>query len=60
MALSMDYDRIISRSKNPEPPPNWMHPEYNPNKLTIPMLRGVLQQHKIVYNSSTKKPGLVE
>ncbi|KAA1069178.1 inner nuclear membrane protein enriched at telomere/subtelomere region [Puccinia graminis f. sp. tritici] len=61
MALSMDlYDRIVSRATNPEPPPDWMHPEYNPNKLTIPMLRGVLIEHKIAYNASTKKPGLVE
>ncbi|KAA1076359.1 inner nuclear membrane protein enriched at telomere/subtelomere region [Puccinia graminis f. sp. tritici] len=62
MALSMDlYDRIVSRSTNPEPPPDWMHPEYDPNiKLTIPKLRGILLEHKIAYNSSTKKPGLVE
>ncbi|KAI9611745.1 hypothetical protein KEM48_004409 [Puccinia striiformis f. sp. tritici PST-130] len=60
MALSMDdYDRFLSHSTNPEPPPDWMHPQFNPNRSTVATLRSILLENGIVDPASMKKAGLV-
>ncbi|POV96929.1 hypothetical protein PSHT_14865 [Puccinia striiformis] len=59
MALSMDnYDRFLSRSTNPEPPSNWMHPQFNPNQSTVATLRSILFENGIVDPALMKKAGL--
>ncbi|KAA1073206.1 inner nuclear membrane protein enriched at telomere/subtelomere region [Puccinia graminis f. sp. tritici] len=51
----MDVDQIISSSTNPEPPPDWMLPDFDPLKVKVSQLREILQLNSIRPASSNKK-----
>ncbi|KAA1101588.1 inner nuclear membrane protein enriched at telomere/subtelomere region [Puccinia graminis f. sp. tritici] len=51
----MNIEEIISCSTNPEPPPDWMLPDFNPMKVKVQEIRGILLENSIRPASSNKK-----
>lgn len=47
-------------SFTPEPETDYLQPDFDPNSLTIPKLRGILVAHEITYPSAAKKGQLVD
>ncbi|KAL7271456.1 inner nuclear membrane protein enriched at telomere/subtelomere region [Rhizina undulata] len=40
--------------------PDYLQPDFDPNSLTIPKLRGILLEHNVDFSSSSKKAQLVD
>ncbi|KAH9447285.1 hypothetical protein Pst134EA_029319 [Puccinia striiformis f. sp. tritici] len=56
---NMNYDKVVSRSTNPDPPPEWMRPQYDPIISKAADLRFLMLKYDIPHLGSSKKAELV-